>query len=115
MKAMYTDPGHLRVNDPGTVEGNVVFTYLDAFDEDQTELDRLKDHYRCGGLGDGTLKSRLEEILQELIAPIRERRQLLAQDLDHVLSVIQEGTERARERTEATKKEVTQGLGLFRL
>ncbi|QFT58925.1 Tryptophan--tRNA ligase 2 [Sulfitobacter sp. THAF37] len=115
VKAMYTDPGHLRVNDPGTVEGNVVFTYLDAFDEDQTELDRLKDHYRCGGLGDGTLKSRLEEILQELIAPIRERRQLLAQDLDHVLSVIQEGTERARERTEATKKEVTQGLGLFRL
>ncbi len=74
VNAMYTDPNHLRVEDPGQVEGNVVFTYLDAFDPNKEELEELKAYYRRGGLGDGTVKKRLEGILKELIGPIRERR-----------------------------------------
>ncbi|WP_370205845.1 tryptophan--tRNA ligase [Pararhodobacter marinus] len=115
VRAMYTDPGHLRVEDPGRVEGNVVFTYLDAFDEDRAELAELKAQYRRGGLGDGRIKARLEDILQTLIAPIRERRAALAQDTDYVLKIIREGTERARARTEATRRDVIEALGLFRL
>ncbi|MBN8290832.1 tryptophan--tRNA ligase [Rhodobacter sp. NTK016B] len=115
VRAMFTDPDHLRVEDPGRVEGNVVFTYLDAFDEDRDALAELKAHYRRGGLGDGKIKARLEGILQALIAPIRERRALLARDKAHVLDIIRDGTERARARTEATKREVVEALGLFRL
>ena len=115
VRAMFTDPDHLRVEDPGRVEGNVVFTYLDAFGEDRDALAELKAHYRRGGLGDGKIKARLEDILQTLIAPIRERRALLAQDKAHVLDIIRDGTERARARTEATKREVIEALGLFRL
>ena len=71
---MYTDPNHLKISDPGRVEGNVVFTYLDAFDEDAEAVEELKQHYRRGGLGDTAIKKRLEDVLQTLIAPIRERR-----------------------------------------
>jgi len=85
----FTDPAHLRVEDPGRVEGNVVFTYLDAFDPDTQTLEELKARYRHGGLGDGQIKKRLD--------------------------VIRAGTERARVVTEATKKEVVEGLGLFTL
>lgn len=113
VKAMFTDPKHLRVEDPGQVEGNVVFAYLDAFDEDEAEVADLKAHYRQGGLGDGKIKRRLEDVLQVLIAPIRQRRLKLAADPSYVLNVIRQGTERARARTEATKREVVQGLGLF--
>lgn len=74
LRAMYTDPTHLRVEDPGCIEGNVVFTYLDVFDQDQGELAKLKSQYQLGGLGDGRIKARPEDILQDLIAPIRERR-----------------------------------------
>ena len=115
VKAMFTDPNHLRVDDPGTVEGNVVFTYLDAFDEDRATLEALKAHYRQGGLGDSKIKRRLDGILQALIAPIRERRAQLAQDPAYVLDVIRSGTEKARSRTEATRRDVVEGLGLFRL
>ncbi|WP_448950634.1 tryptophan--tRNA ligase [Labrys neptuniae] len=115
VKAMFTDPGHLRVEDPGKVEGNVVFTFLDAFDEDRAGLEELKAHYRRGGLGDATIKRRLDAILQALIAPIRQKRAQLAQDLGYVLDVIRQGTQKARERTEATKQEVMAGLGLFTL
>lgn len=115
VKAMFTDPNHLRVEDPGHVEGNVVFTYLDAFDPDQDELAELKAHYQRGGLGDGKTKARLEAILQDLIAPIRARRAQLSQDRGYILEVIKEGTERARERTEATKRDVVNALGLFQL
>ena len=112
---MFTDPTHLRVEDPGQVEGNVVFTYLDAFDEDRATLEDLKAHYRRGGLGDGRIKRRLEDILQALIGPIRERRAELAKDPAYVLDVIRSGTEIARGRTEATKREVVEGLGLLTL
>jgi len=112
---MFTDPSHLRVEDPGQVEGNVVFTYLDAFDEDSDALNELKAQYRRGGLGDSKIKRRLEDILQALIGPIRERRAQLARDPAYVLDVIRSGTKKARSRTEATKREVVGGLGLFML
>jgi tryptophanyl-tRNA synthetase len=115
VRAMFTDPHHLRVEDPGCVEGNVVFAYLDAFDPDRNGLAELKAHYRRGGLGDGKIKARLESILQDLIAPIRARRAQLSKDQDYILEVIRKGTERARDRTEATKRDVVRGLGLFHL
>lgn len=115
VRAMFTDPAHLRVEDPGRVEGNVVFTYLDAFDPDTQTLEELKARYRHGGLGDGQIKRRLDDILQALVAPIRERRAELAKDPEFVLDVIRAGTKRARVVTEATKKEVVEGLGLFAL
>src|SRR6185295_3060190 len=94
---------------------NVVFIYLDAFDEDRTALEELRAQYRRGGLGDSKIKRRLEDLLQSLIGPIRERRAQLAQDPAYVLEVIRSGTEKARRRTEATKREVVEGLGLFML
>ncbi|MFQ6550549.1 tryptophan--tRNA ligase [Aestuariibius sp. 2305UL40-4] len=115
VKAMFTDPNHLRVEDPGQVEGNVVFAYLDAFDDAKQELSEIKAHYQRGGLGDGKIKSRLEDILQSFIAPIRERRQKLSQDQAYVVETIRQGTERAQNLTEATKREVVDALGLFQL
>lgn len=115
VRAMFTDPDHLRVADPGKVEGNVVFTYLDAFDDDHDAVEELKARYRHGGLGDTAVKRRLEEILQALIAPIRTRRAELANDRDHVVDVIRRGTVKAREITERTRRDIMAGLGLFQL
>ena len=97
VRAMYTDPAHVRVSDPGSVEGNVVFAYLDAFDSDRAAVDELKAHYRRGGFGDVALKRRLEEHLQALIAPIRARRLELARDVTAIDAIVREGTARARE------------------
>jgi tryptophanyl-tRNA synthetase len=94
---MFTDPNHLRVEDPGTVEGNVVFMFLDFFDPNQTELEELKAHYRRGGLGDGVLKKRLVEKLDALIAPMRTRRQAYAKDPGHVRELLLAGTQSARD------------------
>ncbi|MCH8685033.1 tryptophan--tRNA ligase [Pedomonas mirosovicensis] len=113
VRQMYTDPDHLRASDPGMVEGNVVFAYLDAFDEDRSGLEDLKAHYRRGGLGDMVVKRRLEDILQNLLRPIRERRAQLAKDPGYVLSILKAGTEKARARTETTLAEVRAALGLF--
>ncbi len=74
---MYTDPTHLRVSDPGHVDGNVVFTYLDAFHSDKARVAEMKTHYQRGGLGDRQCKIELETCLQTLLAPIRERRATL--------------------------------------
>lgn len=115
VRRMFTDPNHLRVEDPGQVEGNVVFTYLDAFDEDRDALDALKERYRNGGLGDSKVKKRLEDILQALLTPIRDRRAALAKDPGYVLDVVRAGTESAREVTAATHAAVARGLGIFRL
>lgn len=112
---MYTDPNHLRASDPGTVEGNVVFTWLDAFDPDEDAVAHLKAHYRRGGLGDMAVKRRLDAVLQTLLAPIRERRAECARYPEYVLDVVREGTARARAVTDATLAEVRDGLGLFRL
>ncbi|TWB19343.1 tryptophanyl-tRNA synthetase [Rhizobium sp. ERR 1071] len=115
VRRMYTDPDHLRVSDPGKIEGNVVFTYLDAFCEDRQLVEELKVHYRRGGLGDITLKRHLEGVLQALLAPIRERRARFAAEPGYVLDIVREGTRKARERTEATLAELRDALGLFTL
>lgn len=114
VNAMYTDPNHLRIEDPGQVEGNIVFAYLDAFDPDKEEVEALKAHYRRGGLGDGTVKKRLEGILKELISPIRERREALAKDPDYIMDILREGTIKCQNTTQATLDEVKDGLGLFK-
>lgn len=93
---MFTDPNHLRISDPGQVEGNVVFQFLDFFDQDKVELEELKAHYRRGGLGDGVLKKRLTEILESLISPMRSRRAEFEQDLGYVQHVIKNGTQKAQ-------------------
>jgi tryptophanyl-tRNA synthetase len=115
VRRMYTDPGHLRASDPGRVEGNVVFTYLDAFDNDRAEVTDLKARYRRGGLGDTLVKRRLEAVLKTLLAPIRERRAELARDPDFVLDVLRTGTHQAQELTANTKAELHAALGLFEL
>lgn len=96
VRAMYTDPGHLRASDPGRVEGNVVFAHLDAFDPDREAVEELKERYRRGGLGDVVLKRRLDEVLQSLLAPIRERRRALAVEPEAVDAILRRGTARAR-------------------
>jgi tryptophanyl-tRNA synthetase len=115
IRRMYTDPNHLKISDPGRVEGNVVFTYLDAFDEDTEAVEELKQHYRRGGLGDTAIKKRLEDVLQTLIAPIRERRAIFAARPDDVLDIIRSGTATSRAVTQATLEEVRDALGLFGL
>ena len=93
---MYTDPGHQRVEDPGSVEGHAVFSYLDAFDPDRAEVERLKAHYRKGGLADSVLKQRLARLLEELLAPIRDRRAALASRKREVAEILDAGTKAAR-------------------
>lgn len=115
VRRMYTDPGHLRASDPGRVEGNVVFTYLDAFDPDPEEVAALKAQYRRGGLGDAALKERLAGVLRDLLGPIRERRAGIARDPDFVMDMLRTGTARARTVTAATRDAVQDALGLFRL
>lgn len=107
---MYTDPDHIRVSDPGKVEGNVVFTYLDAFHPDQAEVEKLKAHYQQGGLGDVILKKKLYGTLEDLIAPIRERRAQL-NDSD-IKEVLRKGTEKARVRAQETIRQVRSAIGL---
>jgi tryptophanyl-tRNA synthetase len=113
VQAMFTDPQHLRVSDPGRVEGNVVFTYLDAFDASRDAVEELKAHYRRGGLADTDLKRRLDACLQALLAPIRERRADFARRPDFVMEVIRAGTERAAALTQETLDEVKDALGMF--
>ncbi len=103
--SMYTDPNHVHVEDPGKVEGNTVFTYLDVFSSPEhfgkylpeyKNLDELKAHYSRGGLGDMKIKKFLNEILQELIAPIREKRKELSKNPDQIFEILKKGTEKAR-------------------
>lgn len=112
VKSMYTDPGHLRVEDPGKVEGNPVFTYLDAFDADKKAVEELKAHYQRGGLGDMVVKKRLLEILETFLAPIRKRREELAKDPAAVMKILLHGTERARKATSATLNDVRRAMCL---
>lgn len=113
--SMYTDPDHLRVSDPGRVEGNVVFAHLDAFDPRSDEVEELKAHYRRGGLGDMALKRRLADVLEEMLAPIRERRAEMAARPDDMLDMLRTGTRRAALRAEETTCEVEDAMGLIRL
>jgi tryptophanyl-tRNA synthetase len=112
VKKVYTDPLHLRVQDPGHLEGNVAFIYLDAFDTDKVALEEMKAHYVRGGLGDSIVKKRLEVVLQEMLAPIRARREEFAKDKGHVMQILKEGTAKAREVAARTTDEVKAALGL---
>ena len=108
---MYTDPNHINVSDPGRVEGNVVFSYLDAFWNDQKELEDLKTQYRRGGLGDVVLKDMLHKRLEEIIAPIREKRASIAES--DVYAVLNEGTKQARIIATETLYQVKEAIGLI--
>jgi tryptophanyl-tRNA synthetase len=110
VKLMYTDPKHLRVEDPGHVEGNVVFTYLDAFDPDTAAVKELKSHYKRGGLGDGVVKKRLLEVLLAELDPIRARREQFAKDPAEVMRMLEKGTEVARATAAGTLAEVRQAM-----
>lgn len=112
VSAMFTDPGHLRVADPGKIEGNVVFTYLDAFHPQKEKIAQMKQHYQQGGLGDRACKNELEACLQTLLAPIRERRIRLAEDKAALLDILKQGSETARGITQQTLDAVKRGLGL---
>ena len=112
VKEMYTDPNHLRVSDPGQVEGNVVFAFLDAFEPDTQKVDELKAHYRRGGLGDSVVKRVLDERLQAIVEPIRARRREFETDRAQVLEILRRGTARAREVAGQTLSEVKGALGL---
>ena len=117
--SMYTDPGHLRVEDPGKVEGNTVFTYLDAFaTQEQIErlapeyanLEEIKDHYRRGGLGDVKVKKLLNNVLQETLEPIRLRRHEYEKDIAAVYDVLKKGTEVAEAKAAETLHDVREAM-----
>lgn len=119
VKSMYTDPGHLRVEDPGKVEGNTVFTYLDAFSSEADfadfwpeykNLDELKDHYRRGGLGDMKCKKFLIKVLDRQLEPIRQRRHEFEKDIPEVFNILKRGTEAAREVAAQTLHEVREAM-----
>lgn len=112
VKGMYTDPNHLRVEDPGNTEGNPVFTYLDAFDPDVAKVAELKAHYERGGLGDSVVKKYLNEVLQALLEPIRKRREEFAKDPVFVMQMLKKGTERANSLANKTLQEVREVMHL---
>jgi tryptophanyl-tRNA synthetase len=107
---MYTDPNHLRVEDPGMVEGNPVFAYLDAFDPDKKELEAMKEHYRRGGLGDTAVKRRLIDVLLPELDRIRTRRQEFAAEPAQVMAMLQEGSRKARSVAAQTLAEVRRAM-----
>lgn len=121
IKGMYTDPNHLRVQDPGKVEGNPVFTYLDAFCRpdhfelylpEYPNLDELKAHYQRGGLGDMKVKKFLNAIIQEELAPIRNRRKEFEKDIPAIYNLLKEGCEKAREAAADTLDEVRKAMNI---
>ncbi|SGY87410.1 tryptophan--tRNA ligase [Moritella viscosa] len=112
VKAMYTDPNHLRVSDPGQIEGNVVFTYLDAFHQELVYVANLKEQYTAGGLGDGTVKKILEECLQDLLKPIRQRRAEFVADRSQLISILKAGTERSQDESNDVLRQVKSAFGL---
>ncbi|OXZ27276.1 tryptophan--tRNA ligase [Finegoldia magna] len=119
--SMFTDPNHIQITDPGKVEGNTVFTYLDAFctDDDFSEflpdyknLDELKDHYRRGGLGDVKIKKFLNNILQKELSPIREKRKHYEQNIPEIFDMLLKGSEDAREVGAESLKKVKSAMGI---
>jgi tryptophanyl-tRNA synthetase len=110
--SMYTDPGHVRAELPGTVEGNPVFSYLDAFDPDAAAVGDLKRRYRAGGLGDVAVKRRLIDVLEAVLGPIRARRIELAKDPAAVTRILREGTARGRAVARQTLGQVRRALHL---
>jgi tryptophanyl-tRNA synthetase len=116
---MYTDPMHLKVSDPGHIEGNCVFTYLDAFSNpghfeeylpEYQNLDELKEHYKRGGLGDVKIKNFLNNVIQEELAPIRVRRAEFEKDIPAVYEILKKGSDVAREAAAQTLSEVKRAM-----
>ena len=119
VRSMYTDPNHLNVSDPGQVEGNAVFTYLDAFSTDADfanfwpeyqNLDEMKDHYRRGGLGDMKCKKFLNTVINNMLEPMRQRRHELEQDIPEIFNILKKGSEQAREVAAQTMDEVRHAM-----
>lgn len=117
--SMYTDPLHIQVSDPGHIEGNTVFTYLDAFCNDEhfakylpeyANLDELKAHYKRGGLGDMKVKRFLNNVVQEELEPIRQRRSELERHTDDVYEMLKDGSRRARSTAAATLERVKHAM-----
>ncbi|WEV50836.1 tryptophan--tRNA ligase [Lactobacillus sp. ESL0731] len=110
--SMYTDPDHVHVEDPGKIEGNTVFTYLDIFDPDKDKVAQLKADYQKGGLGDVKIKRYLNKVLEAELAPIRERRAKFAQDEDAVYEMLIEGSKKANAVANETLRQVRDAIGL---
>jgi len=109
---MYTDPNHIHVVDPGNVEGNVVFIYLDIFDQNKDEVENLKLHYQKGGLGDVVIKKRLIDVLNNFLEPIRKKRAEFAKDPEKVMEILKVGTEKTRQAAGETMQEVRSAMKL---
>lgn len=109
---MFTDPNKIHVEDPGNIENHVPFAFLDIFDQDKEKLKELKAHYQKGGLGDGEIKVRLFEILNEKLTPIRTKREELAKDRGEILNILKKGTAAAREVTAKTLDDVKSSMGI---
>ncbi|QLI80132.1 tryptophan--tRNA ligase [Chitinibacter fontanus] len=110
---MYTDANHITIGTPGQVEGNAVFSFLDAFDSDSIKVAELKAQYQHGGLGDSVIKARLNDVLQALIGPIRERRAEFAKQPDEVLSMLLCGSAKARQTAVLTLHKVKTAMGMY--
>lgn len=107
---MYTDPNHIKITDPGNVEGNVVFTYLDAFYSDKTEIEELKNHYKRGGLADTTIKDILNKTLQNLLAPIYEKRSNI--NNNEIKDILYQGTIKAKHVARSTIEIIREAIGI---
>lgn len=110
--SMYTDPNHIHIEDPGQIEGNMVFTYLDIFDPDKQKVAELKEHYQAGGLGDVKIKRYLNEVLEAQLGPIRQRREEFAKDIPSVYTMLKEGRQKANAVAEQTLAEVRAAIGV---
>lgn len=109
---MYTDPSHINVQDPGKIEGNVVFNFLDIFAQNKVMVKDLKDHYAHGGLGDVKVKNILFDVLEEIISPIRQRRKLFEADKAQVVEILKNGTKKAKIHAAQTMERVKKALGI---
>ncbi|AEF26310.1 tryptophanyl-tRNA synthetase II [Streptococcus parauberis KCTC 11537] len=112
--SMYTDPNHIRVEDPGQIEGNMVFHYLDIFgqDGDKADIQAMKEHYQKGGLGDVKTKRYLLEILERELAPIRQKRLEYASDMGEVFRMLEKGSQSAQAVAAQTLSEVKSAMGI---
>ncbi len=109
---MYTDPNHIHIKDPGRVEGNVVFEYLEAFDLNKSDLLLLKESYSKGGVGDVEIKRRLIVVLNEILTPIREKREYLSKDAKDIMNILEEGTKKVRKIASETMCEVKEVMNI---
>jgi len=109
---MYTDPTHIHVSDPGKIEGNVVFEYLDIFAPDKQKIQQLKEEYQHGGLGDVTLKLFLNEVIQDFLTPIRKKRRQFEAEPSYVMELLKSGSETAEAVASVTLDQVKRAMGI---